>query len=65
MNIGLVLSKTPNYSETFFVSKLNGLKLSGFDVKVFAQYKDPSFSICEVKLAPSVPYFKGFQFLVL
>ena len=65
MNIGLVLSKTPNYSETFFVSKLNGLKLSGFDVKVFAQYKDPSFSICEVKLAPSVPYFKGFQFLKL
>lgn len=54
MKIGLVLSRTPEYSETFFVSKIDGLLASGFDVTLFVQNNDSNFSICKVILAPSV-----------
>jgi colanic acid/amylovoran biosynthesis glycosyltransferase len=52
MNIGLVLSKTPGYSETFFLSKIEGLKTSGFDVTLFVQKTNPSFNLCNVIEAP-------------
>ncbi|NND52325.1 MAG: glycosyltransferase [Flavobacteriaceae bacterium] len=54
MRIGLVLSKTPSYSETFFISKIEGLLTYGHDVVLFVQKKDPSFSLCPVNLAPKV-----------
>lgn len=54
MKIGLVLSKTPAYSETFFLSKINGLKVSGFDITLFVQKKENDFSLCEVIVSPRV-----------
>ncbi len=54
MNIGIVLSKTPNYSETFFLTKIKGLQSVGFKVVLFVQKKDPQFSLCPVITAPSV-----------
>ena len=54
MKIGLVLSTTPAYSETFFLSKINGLSGSGFDVTLFVQKVENDFSLCKVKLSPSV-----------
>ncbi|OMP31327.1 hypothetical protein BKM32_08920 [Mangrovimonas sp. DI 80] len=54
MKIGLVLSRTPNYSETFFNSKIKGLIQSGYEVTLFAQFHDPSFNLCKVVLAPKV-----------
>jgi colanic acid/amylovoran biosynthesis glycosyltransferase len=33
--IGIVLSSTPGYSETFFKSKIKGLQESGYDVTLF------------------------------
>ena len=35
MRIGLVLAETPGYSETFFRSKINGLRASGYKIYVF------------------------------
>jgi len=37
--IGLVLAKTPGYSETFFNSKIHGLMEKGYTVKVFINKK--------------------------
>lgn len=54
MKIGIVLSSTPSYSETFFLSKIEGLKQSGFQVILFAQRNVNDFSLCDVKLAPEV-----------
>lgn len=36
-SIGFVLTNTPNYSETFLVSKINGLAKAGFHVTIFAK----------------------------
>lgn len=64
MKIGLVLSRTPEYSETFFVSKVKGLLATGFDVNLFVQNNDNHFSLCKVVLAPSVTkQYRIFQFL--
>ena len=54
MNIGIVLSKTPGYSETFFISKIKGLQDSGFQVVLFVQKKSKNFDLCEVVEAPKV-----------
>ena len=59
MKIGIVLSKTPSYSETFFLSKIEGLKASGFDVTLFVQKKNPNFSLCKVKIAAAVNKRQG------
>ena len=54
MKIGLVLSKTPSYSETFFISKINGLQESGYDVVLFVQKNDKKFNLCTVINAPKI-----------
>jgi colanic acid/amylovoran biosynthesis glycosyltransferase len=54
MKIGLVLSKTPSYSETFFISKINGLQQSGHEVLLFVQKKDQKFNLCKVINAPRI-----------
>lgn len=54
MRVGLVLAKSPSYSETFFRSKINGLQQSGFEVILFVQQLEPGFDLCEVREAPSV-----------
>lgn len=50
MRIGLVLSSTPGYSETFLISKIKGLQDHGHKVVLFVQAKQPEFNLCEVKL---------------
>ncbi|WP_242117959.1 glycosyltransferase [Aestuariivivens sediminicola] len=54
MHIGLVLAKTPTYSETFFISKIKGLQANGFKVTMFVQDREPGFNLCPVKVAVKV-----------
>lgn len=54
MKIGIVLSNTPAYSETFFNSKIIGLQEKEFQVTLFVSKKTSKFNLCEVKLAPKV-----------
>ena len=56
MNIGIVLSKTPGYSETFFISKIKGLQTNGHSVILFTQSTSKGFNLCRVK--PAFPIFK-------
>ena len=50
MKLGLVLSKPPNYSETFFNSKIKGLhKKDGATGKVFFQCEN---TFCEYSKMP-------------
>lgn len=46
MRIGLVLAASPGYSETFFRSKILGLKQKGNDVIVFASGPANGFDLC-------------------
>lgn len=64
MRIGLVLSSTPGYSETFLLSKIKGLQNHGHTVVLFAQNKQYDFKLCEVKLiAPkNKPFLFNAQF---
>jgi len=55
MKIGIVLSKTPGYSETFFISKIKGLQDYGHTVSLFVQHKASDFNLCDVKVAPAKP----------
>lgn len=57
MKIGLVLAKTPEYSETFFHSKIKGLISNGFQVTLYIQRKGDSFEGVKVKQA--YPVFKS------
>lgn len=50
MNIGIVLSKSPRYSETFFISKIKGLQHGGHNVILFVQSKDTAFDLCQVQV---------------
>ncbi len=52
--IGIVLSSTPAYSETFFTSKIKGLQLHGFEVVIFVQEHKSEFDLCSVKEMYSV-----------
>lgn len=54
MKIGLVLSTTPGYSETFFRSKIKGLQKNGIDVRLFCQNKREDFTLCPVVTSPRV-----------
>ncbi|MCC1484889.1 glycosyltransferase family 4 protein [Winogradskyella immobilis] len=59
MRIGLILSASPGYSETFLKSKILGLKEKGHSVLLFCQKSNPDFSLCEVRKLPSVSIRKG------
>ncbi|WP_178988993.1 glycosyltransferase family 4 protein [Winogradskyella schleiferi] len=52
MKIGLVLSSTPGYSETFFTSKIKGLLENGFSVVLITQTAQTDFELCPVVKAP-------------
>lgn len=54
MRIGLVLSTTPGYSETFFSSKIKGLQKNGIEVRLFSQNKKKDFTLCPVASSPRV-----------
>ncbi|MCB0464051.1 MAG: glycosyltransferase family 4 protein, partial [Aequorivita sp.] len=66
MKIGIVLSQTPGYSETFFNSKIKGLKNNGIDVRMYCQSKKNDFSLCPVTQSPIVsrnPLLQSWYFL--
>ncbi len=53
--IGLVLSTTPKYSETFFRNKISGLQNNGFKVILYVDYpseNDSDFP-CDIVVAPN------------
>jgi len=54
MKIGLVIPATPGYSETFFNSKIKGLKEKGHDVMLFTQLVNRDFNLCPVVKSPDV-----------
>lgn len=54
MKIGIVLSSTPGYSETFFTSKISGLQAQGFEVVLFTQVKRSDFNVCPVIKSPKI-----------
>lgn len=49
-----MLSNAPGYSETFFCSKIVGLKNSGFEVTLFVQKNTTDFNLCNLVKAPKV-----------
>lgn len=50
--IGIVLSSTPGYSETFFRNKIKGLQEEGFEVLLFVDYKSDETDLsCQIKIA--------------
>ena len=61
MKIGIVLSNTPAYSETFFNSKIKGLQKNGFEVVLFVNSKDTHYDLFTVK---EQVQFKTFFILV-
>jgi colanic acid/amylovoran biosynthesis glycosyltransferase len=52
--IGIVLSKQPSHSETFFNNKIKGLNANGYTVILFVQHADPHFTLCDQRQAPKV-----------
>lgn len=54
MRIGIVLSKPPSYSETFFNNKIKGLEESGINVCLFVQNNPNNYRLCPVIVAPKV-----------
>ena len=62
MNIGLVLIKTPSFSEKFLISKIKGLQQGGHKVILFA-HKQNNFNICEVVDMPKVSKFLFLQLI--
>lgn len=62
MKIGIVLSQTPGYSETFFNTKIKGLQHNGVDVVLYCQNKKSDFDLCPVIIAPKVSSNPFLQF---
>ncbi|WP_323788710.1 glycosyltransferase family 4 protein [Psychroserpens sp.] len=54
MKIGIVLSSTPGYSETFFTSKIKGLQAHGYKVVLLTQVANDDFNMCPVIKQPKV-----------
>jgi colanic acid/amylovoran biosynthesis glycosyltransferase len=54
MRIGIVLSKPPSYSETFFNNKIKGLLDNGIQVYLFVQDNSNNYKTCKVVSAPKV-----------
>lgn len=65
MIIGLVLPAVPGYSETFFRSKIKGLKQAGHDVLLFAKGNPAEFDLCKVIPNPRVYRFLPYQMVVM
>ena len=66
MKIGIVLSRPPGYSETFFNSKIEGLQQRGFEVILFCQQNRSDFKACQVETFPAKkrnPITLAFSFL--
>jgi len=57
MKIGLVLSRPPGYSETFFRNKITGLINQGIEVELFVETQDKKFSLCPQHVLPGKHLF--------
>lgn len=53
MTIGIILSSSPGYSETFLTSKILGLQKQGHTVVLFCQEVLPDFSLCKTVTLPN------------
>ena len=53
MRIGLVLIKTPSFSERFLISKIKNLQQAGHEVILFVNKRD-DFKLCQVVGMPTV-----------
>ncbi len=62
LKIGLVLIKTPSFSEKFLISKIKGLQQEGHEVMLFARKYD-DFNICKVVGMPKVSNFFFIQII--
>ena len=49
MKIGIILSRAPSFSETFFISKIKGLQKNNFDVVLFTDSNCKEFNLCEIR----------------
>jgi colanic acid/amylovoran biosynthesis glycosyltransferase len=54
MKIALVLSSTPQYSETFFNALIHGLQNEGYDVTLYTGKSDKSWHLCKQVSHPVV-----------
>ncbi|MDQ3534084.1 MAG: glycosyltransferase, partial [Bacteroidota bacterium] len=54
LTIGIVLPEVPGYSETFFYSKIKGLKSHGHNIILFVNNDSGSFTLCPVVEAKMV-----------
>lgn len=61
MTIGIVLSKPPGYSETFFNSKIKGLQENGHEVILFTGPSRETYILCTHRKSPRVYTFWLFQ----
>ena len=52
MKIGIVLSRPPGYSETFFRNKISGLINKGFEVELYVDQSDKGFKLCRQHSLP-------------
>lgn len=62
--IGLVLSKPPGYSETFFISKIKELQRHGFEVTLYCQNDDENFNNCPVYKQSKIVRSPWVQFIL-
>ena len=62
MKIGLVLIKTPSFSEQFLISKIKILKQGGHKVILFAN-RNNNFNECEVVEMPKVSNYFFLQII--
>lgn len=60
MKIGLVLSRPPGYSESFFRNKISGLINNGIEVELFVDVADRSFKLCRQYALPGKVSLYGF-----
>ncbi|WP_298533206.1 glycosyltransferase family 4 protein [uncultured Algibacter sp.] len=65
MKIGLILTNTPSYSETFFRSKIEGLQAHGHQVILVTAKKDSHFSLCEQLAHPKIYKNKALQLVMM
>lgn len=66
MRVGIVLSRPPGYSETFFSSKIKGLQDNGVEVFLYCQSKKVDFGLCPIIESPKVsrnPLLQAWYFL--
>ena len=65
MKIGIVLEKTPSYSETFFLSKLKGLAKAGNKMILFVNKRQNDFNVDGIKVVTAYPVNRMNPFVIV